>query len=190
MSNRTARMIAMAKKIIKHITNPDEFMSAMNDAYSTPFGNVGQNVVYKVDKSVLDNAGKARNWEGWEIVANLQHAANHSRSRMDISDIPLNEVFPADYVKPGKWNNEQGKMEYPDYSVSGGGHRNVDLPDVPRGRWTYIFTLLAFGWLPLQWWIESKFWVVASDGMLCYPALFFFVMVGVSHLAYSLRSNG
>lgn len=100
------------QKIVKHITNGDEFMSAMSDVYSTPFGNVGQHITYKVDKSVLDNAGKARNWEGYEIVHSLRHAANHSRSRMDISDVPTDSLFDG-YVKPGKWDFDKGKMTYP-----------------------------------------------------------------------------
>lgn len=166
--------IGKKQKIVQHITNGDEFMSAMSDVYSTPFGNVGQHITYKVDKSVLDNAGKARNWEGYEIVHSLRHAASHSRSRMDISDVPTDALFEG-YVKPGKWDFEKNKMTtYPDTKAAPvreerggcGGVILLVLVFAPAVAWALMSLLSS----PIDW-ILTGLWLFYA--MALEPIMYF-----------------
>lgn len=166
------------KKIVE-IKTGDEFMAAMSDVYSTPFGGVGQHIHYVVkDEKVIDNAN---HWEPWEIRGAISHVNNHPRSRMDVSSVVNHGKSPV--VDSGKWNFETGEMEHPDTRVHPS-RQEIELPEIRYlNFWSMFWTVMLFAWVPFQWWIEAKYGYKAAEWLLCYPLPFFFVMVGISYFA-------
>jgi len=169
---------------VKEVKTFNELLAAMADVYTPGFGNVGKHIGYKVKAEVLKDLHEI------EEHMYMQDALNRPNPRLDTSEV--SHYSSGITVQQGTvTKNDQGVFFTPDTGKSYPSRKDdpsfpaPEIPDISPS--TLFFTFLTIVWAPANWYIEANYGYVPAFWWLCYPNLFFFVMIGITHVISQIR---